>query len=112
VRVTNDHGGIDAAFRFIPDDGSAPVPIVIHDVSMSPTLLGDYARGEMIGEHVTIKVGVDNMKEAQQTFERINAHEKVLRAAMYKETADLASDAGWAWTADYTLVKAAPGLTR
>jgi hypothetical protein len=109
VLVTNDYGGTDAAFRFILDDGSEPIPVVLQD-TVKPEL-GEYARGIMPSrDELTIKVGAATMIDAEAMFQRINELEPAKRALMHAQRTDIAEDCGWAWTHDYKLVKAASGL--
>jgi len=109
VVVANDHGGTDVAFRFVPDEGGEPVPIVLHDSNMPE--LGEYARATMpSGDELTIRVSAASMTEAEEMFRRLNHMEPAQRALMYKQGDDIYEDCGWAWTPDYKLVKAAPGL--
>jgi hypothetical protein len=111
VLVTNDHGGTDTAFRFIFDDGSEPIPVVLHD-TVNPAL-GEYARGIMPSrEELTIKVNAATMMDAEAMIQKMNELEPAQRALMHTEHADFTEECGWAWTPDYKLVKAAPGLIR
>jgi hypothetical protein len=50
------------------------------------------------------------MTDAEEMFRRLNHMESAKRALMYKQGNDIYEDCGWAWTPDYKLVKAAPGL--
>jgi hypothetical protein len=73
--------------------------------------MGEFARGIMPGpDELAIKVSAATMIEAENMFKRINGMEPAHRALMYGQGSDLHEDCGWAWTADYKLVKAAPGL--
>jgi hypothetical protein len=109
VVVANDHGGTDVACMFVPDDGSEPAPIVLHDSNMPE--LGEYARAIMpSSDELTIRVSAAVMTDAEDSFRRLNHMEPAQRALMYKQGNDLYEDCGWAWTPDYKLVKAAPGL--
>ena len=74
--------------------------------------LGEYARGIMSPpDQVTIKVPATAMIDAEQNvFGEINRMKFAQRALMYAQGYDLHEDCGWAWTPDYRLVKAAPGL--
>jgi hypothetical protein len=109
--VANEHGGTDVSCRFIPDDGSEPIPCVMHDASPVAEM-GEYARGIMASPgELTIRVSAASMIDAEQgMFSKINAMEPAKRAAMYTHGSDLYEECGWAWTPDYRLVKAAPGL--
>jgi hypothetical protein len=110
VAVTNDHGGTDTGCRFIPDDGGEPVPIVFHDSNMPE--LGEFARAIMLShDELTIRVSAASMTDAEHTFRRLNEMEPAQRALMYKQGSDIYEECGWAWTPDYKLVRAAPGLT-
>jgi hypothetical protein len=110
VEVARDEGGIDISCKFIFDDGSGSQPIILHNASSLPEL-GEYARGILSGENLTIRVGAaDGMSGAEGLFERINGLEPGERAHMFMEGSDLAEDCGWSWTTEYKLVKAAPGL--
>jgi len=107
VEVSNDQGGKDVAFRFVPDDGSPPQPMVSHKVMPE---MGEYARGVWTADGLTIKVPPSGMVEAEQLFETINAMEAGKRVHMYMSGNKAADDCGWTWTSDYKLVRAAPGL--
>ncbi len=109
--VTNDHGGTDVGCRFVPDDGSEPIPCVMNDVGPMPDM-GEYARGIMASPgELTIRVSAASMVDAEQgVFSKINAMEPARRAAMYAQGGDIYEECGWAWTPDYRLVKAVPGL--
>ena len=109
--VTNDHGGTDVRCRFVPDDGSEPIQCVMNDASPVPEM-GEYARGIMASPgELTIRVSAASMIDVQQgMFPKINAMEPAKRAAMYAQGGDIYEECGWAWTPDYRLVKAAPGL--
>ncbi|SEK47752.1 hypothetical protein [Streptacidiphilus jiangxiensis] len=112
--IPNDHGGVDIAFRFIPDDGSASTPVALADTEFNPAMLpaiGEFARGIMHGTNLTIKVPPDGIAESEALFREINSLELAKRALMYSERTDLAEDCGWTWTEDFTLQKAAPGIT-
>jgi hypothetical protein len=108
----NSSGGVDVKCIFIPDDGSTPIPLSFHDPHMPE--LGEYARGIMPShDQLTIKVGASDMWRAEQeVFPKINALDRAKRAQMFAEGNNINEDCGWAWTADYKLVKAAPGLLR
>lgn len=108
--VTNDHGGTDIACKFVPDDGSQPVRLVARDTVMPE--MDEYARGIMTGPgNLTIRVPAAGMIDAEENvFNEINKMELAQRARMYAQGYDLYEDCGWAWTPDYKLVKAAPGL--
>jgi hypothetical protein len=108
--ITNEDGSTDVRCRFVPDDGSEPVPIISHAIPLPE--LGEYARGIMSDQdQLTIKVPPAAMVEAEQTiFREINEMEPAQRQQMYAQGLDLHEDCGWAWTPDYKLVKAAPGL--
>jgi hypothetical protein len=72
---------------------------------------GDYARGIFSDSTVNIKVGAETMDKAQKTFNNINLMEPAKRALFFMDsTTDLHEQAGYAWTPEYKLVKAAPGL--
>jgi hypothetical protein len=110
VAVTNDHGGTHVTCRFVPDDGGEPVRLVFRDTVMPE--MGEFARGIMTGpDNLIIKVPPAGMIEAEETvFGEINKMEPAQRALMYARGYDLHEDCGWAWTPDYKLAKAAPGL--
>jgi hypothetical protein len=72
--------------------------------------MGEYARGIMRGKCLTIKVSAQGMAEAERIFQRINQMELSECKAMFADRSDVDGDAGWTWTPNYTLVKAAPGL--
>jgi hypothetical protein len=97
--------------RFIPDDGGGPIPIVLHDSNMPE--VGEYARAIMLSrEELRMMVSAASMTEAEEMFGRLNDVEPAQRALMYKEGDDCYEDSGWAWTPDYELVRAAPGMTQ
>ena len=108
--ITNEHGGTDVRCRFVPDDGGEPVPLTYEDITVPG--LGEYARGIMSGQgDLTIKVPAALVAEVEQTiFREINEMEAAQRREMYTLGNDLHEDCGWAWTSDYKLVKAVPGL--
>jgi hypothetical protein len=106
--VANDHGGTDLACKFVPDDGSDTVPLVFRDVNMPE--LGEYARGVVISDHLTIKASASTMLDAEHMFEDINRMAPTKRALLYMQDPDGYEEFGWAWTSDYKLVRAAPGL--
>jgi len=109
--VSNDRGGTDVSCRFVPDDGSESLPLVFRDATPMPEM-GEYARGIMPSrDQLTIKVPAAAMIDAEQSvFKEINELEPEQRARFYAQGHDLHEDCGWAWTPDYKLVKAAPGL--
>lgn len=111
VSVTNDHGGTDVSCRFVPDDGSEPIQLSFQDAAPLPEM-GEYARGIMPSDdQLTIKVPASAMIDVEQNvFKDINNMEPADRTRMYAQIGDLHEDCGWAWTPDYKLVKAAPGL--
>lgn len=109
TEVANDEGGLDIAFKVIFDDGSEPMPMVLHDTTRMPEL-GEYSRGIMGDDEFTVKLRPGSLAEAEQIFHEINAMEPGKRALMFHESTDLHEDCGWAWTPDYKLVRAAPGL--
>lgn len=104
-----DNGNVDLSFKFVPDDGSEPRWIRITDTAPMNEL-GEYARGLMQGDHVTINVPPESMAEAEGIFQRINQMELSKRKSLFTNRSDLAGDCGWTWTSDYTVVKVAPGL--
>jgi hypothetical protein len=107
--VPNDQGGTDVTFRFVPDDGSDPILISSPDGAIPEA--GECARGIMVSPgHLNIKVAAASMAAEHTIFEQINAMEPAKRAVMYEAGSDVYGDCGWAWTPDYKLVKAAPGL--
>jgi hypothetical protein len=109
IEVANDGGGTDIACKFIFDDRSGSVPMIWHNADIIPEL-EDYARGIYINDHLTIKAGAPAMISAEELFRKINAMETAKRALMFMDSSDLHEDCGWAWTHEYKLVKAAPGL--
>ncbi|MFJ5532440.1 hypothetical protein [Streptomyces sp. NPDC093261] len=113
--VKNDHGGTDVAFRFIPDDGSKPFPVTLHDCTIPE--LGEYARGIWTSDPADLLIMVTpaTLADLEETvFPRLNSMEPVNRALLYTETSAQGNDfvemVGWTWTADYKVVRAAPGL--
>jgi hypothetical protein len=110
VEVPGGNGKIDIAFHFVFDDGSGTRPTVLSD-TYPRAELGEYARGIFLGDEVLIKIGADGMAQAEDTFERINRLEPGERALMFMDSSDLHEQCGYAWTPEYKLVKAAPGLS-
>lgn len=92
--------------------GSNPVGLDLPDIAMPE--IGEYARGVMLTPgQLTIKVSAASMADADRdVFAQVNAMEPLKRAQLHEQDNDLYEDCGWAWTPDYRLVKAAPGLTR
>lgn len=111
VTVTNEQGGTDIGCRFIPDDGSAPIPLTWEDTTPVPEM-GEYARGYISDSELMIKVSAETMADAEGVFGRINKMPPAKRALMYADDGKDYQTYGWAWTPDYKLVKGAPGLTR
>jgi hypothetical protein len=110
VEVVNDEGGTDIACRFIFDDGSDSVPIILHDAVRIPEM-GEYARGIFIGDdELSIKVSAESMVRAEESFRKLNAMEAGKRALMFMDGGDIYEQCGWAWTPEYKLVKVAAGL--
>lgn len=73
--------------------------------------IGEYARGVIHGNDVTIKATPEGRAKAErEVFQRVNNLELSDRKAMYAQRSDIDAICGWAWTSDYTLVKMAPGL--
>ena len=95
-------------FYWVPDDGSQPRLFELPGVPARE--LGEYARGIMQGDNLTIKATPDLMAEAKKTYQEINRMDLARRQRMFAVDNDLAGDAGWAWTPDYTVVPVAPGL--
>jgi hypothetical protein len=110
VEAPGENGKIDIAFHFVFDDGSGSRPTVLSDTYARPGL-GEYARGIFVGDEVVIKIGDDGMAQAEDTFNRINRLEPGRRALMFMDSSDLHEQCGYAWTSEYKLVKAAPGLS-
>jgi hypothetical protein len=108
--VTSEHSGTDVKCQFVPDDGSEPVQLTFHGTPMPE--LGEYARGIMAdGNRLTIKVPADGMIDAEKNvFGSVNKMKLAQRQQIYALGNDIHEDCGWAWTPDYKLVKAAPGL--
>jgi hypothetical protein len=109
VEVPRRDGKIDIAFEFVFDDGSGSRPVILHETSPRPEL-GEYARGILSDDEVSIRVGSDGMNQAEGVFNKINLMEPARRALMFMDGNDLHEECGYAWTPDYKLVKAAPGL--
>jgi hypothetical protein len=105
------NGRFDISFLFIPDDGSEPTPISIN-VSDPVPELEEFARGifTAASKHFNIRVNADTMKKAESQFESINKMNAEKRKRLFLDTSDIYEDCGWAWTPDYTIIKAAPGL--
>jgi hypothetical protein len=110
VEVANDEDGTDIAFKFIFDDGSDSMPVILHNAVPIPDI-GEFARGIKIGDNrLTIKVSAQAMIRAEETFQRLNAMAAGKRAFMFMDGGDIYQQCGWAWTPEYKLVKAAAGL--
>lgn len=105
------YGRANVSFLFVPDDGERPRPFDLPGVT-SVGEMGEFARGYLRGDNLTIKVSARTMAEAERTFQRVNRMPLPERQRMFAERTDLEGDAGWTWAADYTLVEAAPGLAR
>jgi hypothetical protein len=103
------NGGADQRFCFVPDDGSTPQLFEFTNMALMPGM-GEYARGFVRDGNITIKVSGKIMWDAQSSFQKINALDLHGRKAMFANGNDIYGDAGWAWTPDYYLVTAAPGL--
>lgn len=95
-------------FYWVPDDGGQPRLFELPGVPARE--LGEYARGVMQGDNFTIKVTPDIMAEAKKAYQEINSMDLARRKRMFTVDNDLAGDAGWAWTPDYTVVPVVPGL--
>ncbi len=109
-RVESAGGGrVNLSFTFVPDDGGQPQSFNITDTAPMREM-GEYARGVVRGENITIKVSAQGMAEAERIFQRINQLELSKRRTMFADRSDIDGDAGWTWTPTYTLAKAAPGL--
>lgn len=109
-RIENDgYGKANISFLFVPDDGGQPQPFDYPNTTRIQEM-AEYARGHLRGNNLTIKVSADSMARAEQTFRGINEMPPQKRQLMFAERTDLEGDAGWTWTADYTLAKVAPGL--
>lgn len=79
--------------------------------AVPPQELGEYARGVMRREDVTIKVSSASMAAAEHDiFQKINQLQLSDRKLMFANRNDIDEDCGWAWTSEYRLVKVAPGL--
>jgi hypothetical protein len=102
---------INFSFKFVPDDGSEPELVKLAD-TVRLEELGEYARGIKHAGEITIKVSAQAMHRAEhELFPGINQMELSNRKIMWAERNNPTySNCGWAWTSDYTLVKAAPGL--
>jgi hypothetical protein len=110
VEVANDEDGTDIAFKFIFDDGSDSMPVILHNAVPIPDI-GEFARGIKIGDNrLTIKVSAQAMIRAEETFQRLNAMAAGKRAFIFMDGGDIYQQCGWAWTPEYKLVKAAAGL--
>jgi hypothetical protein len=104
------NGRANLRFYFVPDDGSQPRLFDLADMAPLDGM-GEYARGVMRDGELKIKVDAETMLQAEQTLHgKINLMDLVARKAMFADGNDVYEDAGWAWTPDYKLAKAAPGL--
>jgi hypothetical protein len=97
-------------FYWVPDDGSQPRLFELPGVPARE--MGEYARGIMQGDNFTIKAPPGLMAEAKKTYQDINRMDLARRKRMFAVDNDLAGDAGWTWTPDYTVVPVAPGLVK
>jgi hypothetical protein len=109
VEIPTEDGQLSIAFKFVFDDGSGSQPAVMSDPSRIPEL-AEYARGIFADDHITIKVGAEAVARAERMFNEINLMEPAKRALLFMDSTDLHEQAGYAWTPDYKLEKAAPGL--
>jgi hypothetical protein len=103
------NGRADISFYFVPDDGSEPQLFELSGTAPMAEL-GEYARGYVQDGKFDIKVSPDTMSDAERSFQRLNSMDLPSRKKMFAGGNDIYSDAGWAWTPDYCLVKVAPGL--
>ena len=111
--IPNEHGGLDIAFQFVPDDGSPSTPVALADSEYDPSLLssvGEFARGIMSDSHLTVKVAASSVAEMAELAQELNGLSLAQRVAMYDTKADVMQDCGWAWTEEFKLVRAAPGM--
>lgn len=109
IRVPDEGDGISVVCMFIFDDASDSQPVKISDDNLGDKI-GEYARGIHSGDRLSIKLTPELMRQAEETFAAINAMPNAERAMMFLSGNDLADDAGWSWTSEYRLVKAAAGL--
>ena len=107
--ASRGNGRADLSFYFVPDDGGEPQLVELID-SVPPQELGEYARGVIGDGQLKIKVDAETMAESNRVFSSINQMGHSKRKKMFADDNDFYVDAGWTWTSDYTLVKAAPGL--
>jgi hypothetical protein len=104
------NGRANLRFYFVPDDGSQPQFFDLADMTPLDGM-GEYARGVMRDGELQIKVDAETMRKAEQTFQgKINRMHLADRKTMFADRNSMYEDAGWSWTPDYKLVKAAPGL--
>ena len=109
VERARDDGNLDITYSFVYDDGSGVKPLALSNSSRISEL-GEFARGILSSGHLSIKVTPHILERAEKHFEKINALDADKREQLFLDTNDLSEDAGWAWTPDHRLVKAAPGL--
>lgn len=112
-KMPNEHGGVDIAFQFVPDDGTRATPVALADTEYDSSLLadlGDFARGIMSGSQLTVKAPAPAVAEVEDMAREINGLGLAQRVAMFDNQLDVMRDCGWAWTEDFKLVKAAPGM--
>ena len=111
--IPNEHGGMDIAFQFVPDDGTLATPVALADTDYDQSLLsglGEFARGIMSGSHLTVKVAATSVAGTEGIARELNGLSLAQRVAMYDTQTDVMRDCGWAWTEEFKLVKAAPGM--
>jgi len=106
----NGNGRADIFFKFVPDDGTEPRLVRLAD-TLPLAGLGEYARGILHRQGLTVKVSAEAMASAERdTFYGINQLDLAERRCMFTDSDGFDCDCGWAWTPDYRLVKVAPGL--
>jgi hypothetical protein len=108
--VNRPNGRFDVSFSFVSDDGTVAQFVRVTDTLPQPEI-GEFARGLLQGEHLTVKVSAEQMvKVERDTFRNINQMSLPDRQRMFGQFDGFDADCGWTWTPDYQLVVAAPGL--
>jgi len=133
-RFEQDDDG-DCLYWFVFDDGTEVGPFECSADDLPGQQLGEYARGinvlakelwsqlpaqvvrqmeELAGipHGLKLKMSVQMMREIEEMAAKHNAMPQTAREHVFESehSRRVFADAGWAWTTDYSVVKAAPGL--
>ncbi len=105
----------ERSYWFVFDDGNQVGPCIYRSADDPHQQMGEYARGTLVlPEGLKLKVPVQLMRQMEEVAKQINGFELQRRMLVFnrdrQEGGLFAGDKGWAWTPDFTLVKAAPGL--